>query len=216
MKYIPKPILRLILILMCLLPGYLLLAEPSHDWPQYRGVNRDGISDETALIQTWPTEGPKLLWKAVVGDGFSGISISNGRLYTMFSQGDDELVACFDASSGKEIWRYKLDSNYVNDQGNGPRGTPTVDGDMVYVLGAQAMLAALKSGDGTKVWEHNLQKELGAKVPIWGVSSSPLIENDTLLVPVGGSIRYAELSSQKIMSTSNLCAGSLFQICGLF
>lgn len=197
MKYISKPILWLTLVLLFLLPGYLLLAEPSKDWPQYRGVNRDGISTETGLIQTWPAEGPKLLWKAPIGDGYSGIAVSNGRLYTMFSQGDDELVACFDAASGKEIWRYKLDSNYINDQGNGPRGTPTVDGDIVYVLGAQAMLAALSAADGTKVWDHNLQKELGAKVPIWGVSSSPLVENDTLLVPVGGSENNAVVCFNK-------------------
>lgn len=185
------------LAVVFLFSGLLFSADPVVDWPQFRGPNRDGISRESGLVQAWSTEGPKVVWKAPIGDGYSAISVSGTRLYTMFSQGDDELVASFDATTGKEIWRYKLDANYVNDQGNGPRGTPTVDGTMVYVLGAQAMLAALNAADGKEVWKHNLIADVGGKVPIWGVSSSPLVEKDTLIVPVGGSENNAVVCFNK-------------------
>jgi outer membrane protein assembly factor BamB len=197
MNCIIKATIGSMLLLVLILTGTVLLAKPGFDWPQYRGLNRDGISKETGLIQSWPVEGPKVIWKVPVGDGYSAISVSNGRLFTMFSQQNDELVCSFDATTGKEIWRYKLDSNFVNDQGNGPRGTPTVDGDVVYVLGAQDMLAALNAKDGTKIWDHNLLKEMGGKVPIWGASSSPLVEKDTLIVPVGGSENNAVVCFNK-------------------
>ena len=186
MKYFSQRTKNWLSFLLVFLSASVLSAQSGFDWPQFRGVNRDGISNESGLLQSWPAEGPKVLWKVSVGDGYSSISVSNGRLYTMFSDGDSEVVAAFDATSGKEVWRYKLDSNFVNDQGNGPRSTPTLDGDILYALSGQGMLAALNVKDGSKVWDHNLQKDLNGKVPIWGVATSPLVEKDTLLVLVGG------------------------------
>jgi outer membrane protein assembly factor BamB len=109
---------------------------PSTDWPQYRGINRDGISLETGLLKTWPETGPKVVWKAEIGPAYSAVAASGGRLFTMDSKGADEFVVCFDASTGKELWRYRNDASFDNDQGNGPRSTPVVDGNMVYALGA--------------------------------------------------------------------------------
>ncbi len=159
----------------------------SADWPQYRGPNRDGISTETALLKAWPATGPKVLWKTPIGDGYSGITIANGRLYTMDAKDKDEFIVCMDAASGKEIWRYRADTNFINDQGNGPRGTPTLDGETLYSFGANGVLVALSAGDGKKIWEHDVKKEVAGKVPIWGFSSSPLVEGDLLILPVGGS-----------------------------
>ena len=127
----------------------------------------DGISTETGLIKTFPAEGPKALWKVNLGDGYSGISISGGRIYTMFAQGEDEFVVCLDSVNGKELWRYRSDSNFVNDQGNGPRSTPTISDGMVYTFGAKGSLVALNADNGQKVWQHDLVKEMGAKIPIW-------------------------------------------------
>ncbi|MGH7457082.1 MAG: PQQ-binding-like beta-propeller repeat protein, partial [bacterium] len=81
-----------------------------NDWPQWRGPNRDGISRETGLLKSWPEGGPKVLWRVPSGEGFSGISIANGRGYTMEAQGGDEFAVCFDAATGKEIWRFKADA----------------------------------------------------------------------------------------------------------
>ncbi len=166
------------------------------DWPQYRGVSRDGISKETGLLKSWPAEGPKVMWKVPIGEGYSGISVVQGRIYTMDARGSDEFVVCLDAGTGKEIWRFRLDSNFINDQGNGPRAQPTVDENMVYAFGAQGSLYALNASDGTKVWEHN-QKTLEAKIPIWGYASSPLVEGNLLILPVGGAEGNAVVAFDK-------------------
>ena len=156
------------------------------EWPQWRGPNRDGISSETGLLETWPEGGPKVLWRIPLGEGFSGVSVSQGRLYTLFAQGDDAFAVCLDASSGKELWRFRVGDKFVEGAGNGPRSTPTLDGDRVYVLGARGKLFALNSTSGKKVWERDFVNEFGSKVPNWGFSTSPLVEGGLLLVEVGG------------------------------
>ena len=156
------------------------------EWPQWRGPNRDGISQESGLLKSWPEGGPKVLLRIPVGEGFSGISVSSGRAYTMFAEGDDEFVVCLDASNGKEIWRLRSGSKFKEGHGNGPRSTPTVDGDRVFALGAKGRLYALDVRSGEKMWEHDFVKEFGSHVPPWGFSTSPLVEGDLLLVEVGG------------------------------
>jgi outer membrane protein assembly factor BamB len=169
------------------IPVFIFSANPpSFDWPQYRGMNRDGISLETGLLKTWPEAGPKVVWKAEVGPAYSAIAASGGRLFTMDSKGADEFVVCFDATTGKVLWRYRNDANFDNDQGNGPRSTPVVDGNLVYALGALGQLTALSTQDGKKIWAHNLRTEFGSEIPQWGTSTQPLVEKDLLIVDVGG------------------------------
>ena len=169
----------------------------SAEWPQYRGMNRDGVSKETGLSKTWGAEGPRVIWKVPLGEGYSGMSVVNGRIYTMDAQNGNEYVVCFDAVTGKEIWRSRSDATFINDQGNGPRSTPTVDGEMIYTFGAQSYLYAWSAKDGKKIWENDLKKTLGAKVPIWGVSSSPLVEGNLLILPVGGGESNAVVAFHK-------------------
>ena len=95
------------------------------EWPQWRGPNRDGVSLEKGLHKTWPEGGPAILWRIPAGEGYSGISVAGGHVYTMFNHGDDELAVCLDAASGREVWRFRSDSRYTNGDGNGPRSTPT-------------------------------------------------------------------------------------------
>lgn len=159
---------------------------PGGDWPQYRGPARDGISAQTGLLREWPAGGPKVLWKVPLGEGYSGISVSDGRLYTMFSKEGAEYVGCFDPATGKEIWKTRTDANRSDEMGDGPRSTPTVDDRMVYALGANGMLIAVKSAGGEKVWQKDLKAEFGARVPHWGVASSPLVEGDLLIMDAGG------------------------------
>lgn len=169
-----------------------------NDWPQWRGPNRDGRSLETGILKTWPAEGPKVLWRVPLANGFSAITVANGKAYTMFSDDADEHVLCVDANSGKEIWRFKSDRNYVERQGgDGPRGTPHVEGKFVYTIGAYGKLYALNADNGKKVWERDLQKEYEGKVPIWGISTTPMIEGDMLLVDVGGKNGYALMAFDK-------------------
>jgi outer membrane protein assembly factor BamB len=176
---------KTILICLLIISAIAAWAAPP-DWPQWRGPNRDGISKET-ILKSWPAEGPKVLWKAPSGEGYSGIVVANGRIYTIHAARADELAVCLDAASGKELWRFVIDRAFQNDQGNGPRSTPAVDGDLVYALSAQGKLAALNAKTGAKVWSHDLRSEFGGKIPTWGVSTSPLVDGDLILVDVGGS-----------------------------
>jgi len=157
-----------------------------YDWPQFRGPNRDGISAETGLLREWPEAGPRQLFSAELGEGYSAISVSGGRLYTLFAGAGGEFVICLDAADGSERWRHRLDSKWEDKFGNGPRSTPTLDGDLVFALGAKGKLVALGAADGKLVWERDLQEDFGAKPPRWGVSTSPLVEAGRLLVDVGG------------------------------
>ncbi len=156
------------------------------EWSQWRGPHRDGNSRETGLLKRWPKEGPEVLWRIPFGSGFSGISISGGRGYTMLADSTAEFVVCIDASSGEEKWRVRADSTFVEEYGHGPRSTPTVDGDLLFALSSYGKLYALNAASGEKLWQHDFVEEFGSTVPRWGFSTSPLIEGDQLLVEVGG------------------------------
>ena len=167
------------------------------DWPQWRGPNRDGISRETGLLKAWPLEGPQVLWRVPSGEGYAGIVIAKGRGYTMFGQGESEFLIGFDPASGKETWRYKMDGIFYNDQGNGPRSTPLVDGDWVFGLSGNGKLHAVNAPTGKAVWSHDLRLEYGGKSPIWGISTMPLVEKDLLIVDVGGKDGHAVMAFNK-------------------
>lgn len=158
----------------------------AEDWPRYRGARQDGTSSETGLLAAWPEEGPPEIWRVPLGDGYSGISVADDRVYTQFGADGDELAVSLDAGTGREIWRVRIDADRPDSQGGGPRSTPTVDDDLVYVLSARGKLAALKAANGGFVWRVDLVKEHGARVPQWGVSTSPLVEGDLLLIDAGG------------------------------
>jgi outer membrane protein assembly factor BamB len=163
------------------------MAQPAALWPQWRGPNRDGISKETGLLKQWPAEGPPLVWKAAgAGRGYSSFSISDGRLYTMGLRGDREFVVAFDVATGKEAWATAHGSAFRNDRGDGPRGTPTVDGDRVYALGGNGDLSALDAKTGKIVWSKNVLKEFGGSNITWGISESPLVLGNKVLVNPGG------------------------------
>lgn len=167
----------------CLLAGAALAA----DWPQFRGPNRDGISRETGLLKSWPAGGPKVLWKIPMGEGYSQPAVSKGRLFILYGEGSNDYAAAYDAATGRQLWKVPLGPKFISDQGNGPRSTPTVDGDLVYALTATGRLAALRAADGKKVWEHDLRAKFGADPPQWGVSTAPLVEGNLLLLDAGGS-----------------------------
>jgi outer membrane protein assembly factor BamB len=162
-------------------------AQSNANWPQWRGPNRDGISKETGLLKQWPAEGPPLAWKAAgAGRGYSSFSLANGRLFTMGLRGEREFVIAFDVATGKEAWATAHGTAFRNDRGDGPRGTPTVDGERVYALGGSGDLSALNARTGQVVWTKNILKEFGGRNITWGISESPLVVGDKLLVNPGG------------------------------
>ena len=157
------------------------------DWPQWRSINRDGKSSETGLLQSWPEAGPPLLWKIEgCGTGYSAMSISNGRLFTMGNHGDDEYVLAFLEQDGKPLWRVRNGKAYRSSSGNGPRSTPTVDGDLVYSLGATGNLSCLSADDGRQVWQVNILQVFDGNNLGWGLSESVLIEGDMVICTPGG------------------------------
>ena len=162
-------------------------AQSAANWPQWRGPNRDGVSKETGLLKQWPAEGPPLVWKATgAGNGYSSFSIANGKLYTMGVRGDREFVIAFDLATGKESWATPSGSAFRNDRGNGPRGTPTIDGDRLYALGGDGDLSALDARTGKLVWSKNVLREFGGSNIQWGISESPLVLGNKVLVNAGG------------------------------
>ena len=153
------------------------------DWPQWLGPDRTGISTETGFIKTWPKNGPDVVWQKNLGAGFSAISVANGRVFTMFAEGDDEFVICLGEESGDEIWRFRTGRMFKEGQGgNGPRSQPTVDGDRVYVLSAEGRLYALNAANGETIWSVDLVDGLGGRFPRFGFSTSPLVEGDLLFL----------------------------------
>ncbi|HEY6659639.1 MAG TPA: PQQ-binding-like beta-propeller repeat protein, partial [Pyrinomonadaceae bacterium] len=178
----------LLLAIVALLSlAHLTVAQPGANWPQWRGPNRDGISKETGLLKQWPAEGPPLAWKASgAGRGYSSFSVANGKLYTMGLRGDREFVIAFDIATGKEAWATAHGSAFRNDRGDGPRGTPTIDGERIYALGGAGDLSCLDARTGKIVWTKNVLKEFGGSNIQWGISESPLVLGNKVLVNAGG------------------------------
>ncbi len=158
------------------------------EWFQWRGPSRDGISAETGLLQAWPKGGPPQVWRTTgAGNGYSSFSSAGGRLYTLGARANVEYVMAFDRATGKKLWEHQNGRRYQNDRGDGPRSTPTIEGDRLYVLGGSGDLTCLELATGKRIWSVNLVQKFGGVNPYWGYSESPLIVGDRILVNAGGS-----------------------------
>lgn len=159
----------------------------ANDWPQWRGPNRDGVSTERGLLKEWPKGGPPLAWRATgLGEGYSSFSVAGGRLYTLGARGGTEYVIAIDAATGKVVWETPHGRRFSNDRGDGPRATPTVDGDQLYAFGASGDLARLDAATGKAAWTVNVLRQFGGSNITWGLSESPLVLADRILVNAGG------------------------------
>ena len=171
-----------------LLPAALAWA---YDWPQWRGVNRDGHSRETGLLKEWPGEGPKLLWQINdLGSGYATPSIAGGRIYIMSNRGlEDEFVEALDVKDGKKLWSTRIGKVGNPDQKpNFPaaRSTPTVDGAVLYALGSDGDLVCLESATGKVRWHKSLRSDFNGLPPTWAYAESPLVDGDVLVCTPGG------------------------------
>ena len=158
------------------------------DWPQWRGPNRDGVSAETGLLDRWPANGPPLAWKTRgLGEGYSGFSTAGGRLFTQGQRSRSQFVVAIDAATGQRLWETAITGHTFQEQrGNGPRGTPTVDGDRLYAVAADGTLACLDVATGKILWSLEFSRQFRGSVPQWGYSESPLVDGDRLIVTPGG------------------------------
>jgi len=138
------------------------------DWPQWRGPQRHGVSQETGLLKQWPADGPKLLWQVNdIGDGYATVAVVGTRLYTLANRGlDNEFVAALSAENGKVVWTTRLGNVGNPDQTPSypkARSTPTVDGPLLYALSSDGDLACLDTASGTVRWQKSLRKEFGGQ-----------------------------------------------------
>lgn len=167
----------------------------AEDWPRWRGPRGDGTWNAPHIPDQWPAEGLKPRWTQAIGPGYSGISVSGGRVYTIdrpwadaqkTTAGDSERIVCFAADSGKLLWEYHYRADYAKiDYPKGPRCTPTIHDGRVYTLGAAGHLHCLDAASGKVLWQRDLVDEGRAQIPMWGLAASPVIEGNLVIVHAG-------------------------------
>jgi outer membrane protein assembly factor BamB len=155
-------------------------------WPQFEGPSRDGVAAGSGPVAPWGSEGPKVVWRVPGGEGYSGLAVADGRVFTLYAREADEWIVALGAADGRELWRVRSDVKLLTANGNGPRSTPTVDGATVFAVGARGKLFALDVADGRILWRRDLEREFKVARPHWGTASSPLVEGERLIVQVGG------------------------------
>ncbi|MBI3874659.1 MAG: PQQ-binding-like beta-propeller repeat protein [Verrucomicrobia bacterium] len=177
--------LRIAMVVLLAFPPASQAAE-NFDWPQWRGPRRDGVSKETRWNWDWPKNGPRRLWSQKVGIGWSGVSVANGRVFTMGNVLDLDHVVCLDAATGQILWDFPYFCLAADANGYpGPRCTPTVDGQLVFSLSRNGDLACLRASDGHLMWSYQLVNEMGARIPSLGFACSPLVEGNHVIVETG-------------------------------
>jgi outer membrane protein assembly factor BamB len=168
------------------LPVASLAVQPG-DWPGLRGPQRDGVVRGLTIATDWKTSPPRLLWRQRIGPGWSSMAVVSDRLFTQEQRDDTEAVVCLDAATGREVWAHQDATRFSDDQaGPGPRATPTFADGRLYALGATGILNCFDAVTGEQKWSHDLVAEMGAKTPIWGFCSSPLIVQGLVVVFVEG------------------------------
>jgi outer membrane protein assembly factor BamB len=171
--------------------GVILLGQAAipvrHDWPQWKGPDRNGISKETGLLQEWPAAGPARVWSQTgLGGGYGSVAVVGDRIFVQGLRGSTTLVHSLDRATGRYLWSKNLGSGGSNDRGSGPRGTPSVDGDRLYVLTEGGLLVCLRAEDATVVWQRNILRDFSGRNINWLISESPLIDGDRVIVSPGG------------------------------
>ncbi|HBC86031.1 MAG TPA: polyvinylalcohol dehydrogenase [Lentisphaeria bacterium] len=161
--------------------------QAQNEWPQWRGAERNDLSKEKGLLKEWKAGGPELKWKATdLGNGFSGISLVKGTIYTMGDvEGACQLMA-FAEDTGKKLWSLKVGEVGGGGGYPGPRCTPAVEGGLVIALGQFGDLVCADAATGKEVWRKNLAKDFGGKVPKWGYAESPLVDDGKVYCTPGG------------------------------
>ena len=167
--------------------GRTLSGSQPASWPDFRGRNRDGRYDETAIRTDWPREGLPPMWKQPIGLGYASFVAADGRAFTIEQRRREEVVSAYDIATGRELWTHGWEGEFVEYQGgDGPRSTPTYHEGRLYALGALGELRCLDARTGALVWRRNILADNGASNLEWGMTASPLIVDDTVIVLPGG------------------------------
>ncbi|MCA9011453.1 MAG: PQQ-binding-like beta-propeller repeat protein, partial [Planctomycetaceae bacterium] len=165
----------------------LSLSASAEDWPWFLGQRHTGVSGEQLQLD-WTTEAPPVIWKAAIGTGYSAPSVLGDRVVVHHREGNREIVSCRDVTTGKEIWAHAYPTTYEDPYGynNGPRCSPVLTKERCFTLGAEGILACTSMKDGKPVWETDLRAKFTLPDAFFGVGCSPILDEDRLIVLVGG------------------------------
>ena len=207
-----RSIVAIVMVVMGTLSAY------GQDWPQWRGPQRTGLSVETGLLKQWPAEGPRKVWSINgLGEGYGALAIKGDRILVQGTNGSASVVYCLNRADGKTIWSAALGPKRDESRGNGPRATPTIDEDRVYVLTENGDLACLRLRDGLPIWRKNILKEFGGENPNWMISESPLIDGNRVIVSPGGRnagiVALDKMTGNKVWAATDLSDEAAYSSC---
>ena len=180
---------------------FLVTSSSSQEWPDWRGINRDGIWKDTGIVKKFKNNTIPLKWSIPCGSGYSGPTVSGGKVYLtdrITKPEESERVLCVDASDGKIIWTYSYPCPYGNmSYPSGPRASVVISEGKAYSLGTMGHLFCFDANTGSVIWKHDMNSEYEIRMPTWGISSTPLVFENKLIIQIGGSKGASVLALDK-------------------